>query len=63
MEYKNYEVKIVRKNIKNTYIRVKTDKKISITTSKFTTQKEINKIEDTFKKDTESLFSEDDIPF
>jgi len=26
-------------------------------------QKEINKIEDTFKKDTESLFSEDDIPF
>lgn len=41
-----YEVVIEKKNNKNTYIRVKEDLKIYVTTSKFTTKKIIKKILD-----------------
>lgn len=41
---KSYEVVVVRKNIKNTYIRVKEDLKIYISTNKYTSEKQINKL-------------------
>lgn len=44
IEDKQYEVIIVRKNNKNTYIRVKDDCKIYVYTSKQIKEKEINKI-------------------
>ena len=39
-----YEIVIERKNNKNTYIRVKDDLKIHVTTNKWTREKEINKL-------------------
>ena len=41
---KNYEIVIIRKNIKNTYIRVKDDLKIYVSTNKYTSEKDINKL-------------------
>ncbi len=41
---KNYKVEIVKKNNKNTYIRVKSDLTILVTTNKFTTQNDINNL-------------------
>ncbi len=46
IENKNYEVIIEKKNNKNTYIRVKDDLKIYVTTSKFTTKETIKNILD-----------------
>ena len=42
-----YEIVIIKKNIKNTYIRVKEDLKIYVTTNKYTKEKEIYKLIDT----------------
>ena len=41
-----YEIVIIKKNIKNTYIRVKEDLKIYVTTNKYTKEKEIYKLID-----------------
>lgn len=41
---KSYEIVVVRKNIKNTYIRVKEDLKIYVSTNKYTSEKAINKL-------------------
>lgn len=41
-----YEVVIEKKNNKNTYVRIKDDLKICVTTSRFTTQSEIKRILD-----------------
>ena len=41
-----YEVVIEKKNNKNTYVRIKDDLKIYVTTSRFTTQSEIKRILD-----------------
>ena len=40
----NYEIIIIKKNNKNTYIRVKEDLKIYITTNKFARDKDIEKL-------------------
>lgn len=47
-----YPVEIIRKNNKNTYIRIKSGNVISVTTNCFTTEKQIQKI---LKKNTEAL--------
>ncbi len=47
-----YPVEIIRKNNKNTYIRIKNGNVISVTTNRFTTDKQIQKL---LKKHTEAL--------
>ena len=42
----NYEVVIIKKNNKNTYIRVKEDLKIYVTTNKYTSNRVIKKLLD-----------------
>mgnify|MGYP003571584986 CR=1 FL=1 len=53
MKYKidniEYDVIIIKKNNKNTYLRVKEDMKIYITTSRFTTKIYIKKLLDNNK--------------
>ena len=46
IDNQTYEVVIVKKNNKNTYIRVKPDMKIYVTTSRFTTNRFIKKLLD-----------------
>ena len=44
LDDKEYNVEIVRKNNRNTYVRVKDDLTIYVTTSIFTTEKQILKL-------------------
>ena len=46
VDNKEFEVIIEKKNNKNTYVRIKDDIKIYVTTSKFTTQSEVKRILD-----------------
>ena len=46
IQNKEYDVEIIHKNNKNTYIRIKEDETIYVTTSYFTTKKEIKRILD-----------------
>ena len=46
VDNKEFEVIIEKKNNKNTYVRIKDDLKIYVTTSKFTTQSEVKRILD-----------------
>lgn len=46
----DYDVVVIRKNNKNTYIRVKEDLKVYVYTNKYTKNKEINRIIETNKK-------------
>ena len=52
LDDKEYNVEIVRKNNRNTYVRVKDDLTIYVTTSIFTTEKQILKLlQDTCRKE------------
>ena len=46
VDNEEFEVIIEKKNNKNTYVRIKDDLKIYVTTSKFTTQNEVKRILD-----------------
>ena len=46
IQNKEYNVEIVHKNNKNTYIRIKDEETIYVTTSYFTTKKDIKRLLD-----------------
>lgn len=55
------EVIIIKKNNKNTYIRIKEDKKIYVTTNYFVTKKQIKNILDENKKALQKMLSRIDL--
>ena len=62
MKYKinetEYEVIIIKKNNKNTYLRVKEDLKIYITTNHFTTKFDIKRLLDNNKEQLEKMINQ-----